>query len=88
MVSTIRSSCLRVDFTCTAWNQPVRIIWAMPSASFLSVLLTMAASAVLRRRTSMQITYSPAAGSPLYSHCESGQASSPIRSNRNPLLRG
>jgi hypothetical protein len=43
-------------FTWTRLYQPVRRIWAMPRASFLSVLLRIAASAALTWRASMQTT--------------------------------
>src|SRR3546814_6419756 len=45
-----------MPFTCTIRNQPSRIICAIPSASFRSVLLRIALSELCMRRVSTTIT--------------------------------
>lgn len=57
--SSIRSACASRDLTWTDRNQPVRINCAMPRASFLSVLFSMALSAALVWRVSMQTIGKP-----------------------------
>jgi hypothetical protein len=65
----------------------MRKSWAMPRASFLSVLTTIAESAAFTCRVSSDTASKPAAVSPTCSHCESGPASSPIRVTATPNWR-
>jgi hypothetical protein len=70
------------DFTCTLLNQPERTSCAIERASLRSVLLCdIAEIAALACRVSMQHTGRPASFRPKYSHCDSGPASRPTRSN-------
>jgi hypothetical protein len=58
-----RTSCTGSDLQCTGRNQPSRISWAIPRASFLSVLTGMALKASRTRRVSNSSTASPASAS-------------------------
>ncbi len=60
-VRTARTSCAASDLQCTGRNQPSRISWAMPRASFLSVFTGMVLKAARTWRVSSSSTGSPAA---------------------------
>src|SRR5437868_710262 len=66
--------------TCTGRYRPTRIICAMPRASLRSLLLICADSAAFICRVSTQITGKRASANALYSHCDNGPASRPMRS--------
>jgi hypothetical protein len=78
-VSSARVSCAANDLQCTGLNQPRRINWAIPRASFLSVFTGMVLKAVRTCRVSSSSAGRPSASRPANSHCERGPASRPIR---------
>ena len=74
----------RMRATCSITRAPIfrptRIICAMPRALLRSLLLICADSAAFICRVSTQITGKPASANALYSHCDKGPASRPMRS--------
>jgi hypothetical protein len=83
-VSSARTSCAGSDLQCTLRNQPSRISWAMPQASFRSVFTGIALKASRTWRVSSNSSASPALARAANSHCDNGPASSPIRLSGTP----